>query len=90
MLKNVTDFTFFNIQDYKCFFDVVNNCIEPVMLSLQSGQTKDLRFNILLQNFVVQMNMDEDLTEVKVQCTNAQDVERLIQFMKDECGAKVR
>jgi len=88
MLKDVTDLTFFNIQDSQCFFDVINNCVEPVTLCLQTGQTKDLRFNFLLQNFLTWMDIYGDIPEVKLQCTNAQDVEHLIQFMIENRGAK--
>lgn len=88
MLKDVTDLTFFNIQDYQCLFDVINNCVEPVTLCLQTGQTKDLRFNFLLQNFLTWMDIYDDIHEVKLQCTNAQDVEHLIQFMIENRGAK--
>lgn len=88
MLKDVTDLTFFNIQDSQYFFDVINNCVEPVTLRLQTGQTKDLRFNFLLQNFLMWMDIYDDIHEVKLQCTNARDVEHLIKFMIENRGAK--
>ncbi len=88
MIKDVTDLTFFNIQDSQCFFDLINSCVEPVTLRLQTGQTKDLRFNSLLQNFLTWMDIYGDISEVKLQCTNAQDVEHLIRFMIENRGAK--
>lgn len=81
MLKDVTDITVFNIQDSQCFFDMINNCVEPVMLFLQNGQTKDFRFNIELQNYLMWKDIYGEIAEVKLQCTNAQDLEYFIQFM---------
>lgn len=88
MLKDVTDLTFFNIQDSQFFFNVINNCVEPVKLHLQTGENKDLRFNFLLQNFLTWMDIHGHIPEVKLQCTNAQDVEHLIQFMIENSEAK--
>ncbi|KEI77786.1 hypothetical protein N452_03895 [Clostridium botulinum A2 117] len=88
MLKDVTYITFFNIQHSQRFFDVINNCVEPVTLHLPTGQTKDLRFNFLVQNFLIWMDLSGNIPEVELQCTNPQDVEHLIQFMMENCRVK--
>ncbi|KRU26774.1 hypothetical protein VT91_03910 [Clostridium sporogenes] len=88
MLKDVTYLTFFNIQHSQRFFNVINNCVEPVTLRLPTGETKDLRFNFIVQNFLTWIDPYGDIPEVQLQCTNSQDVEHLIQFMMENCRAK--
>ncbi|MBV7273983.1 hypothetical protein [Clostridium thailandense] len=81
MLKDVTYLTFFDIQDSERFFDVINNCVEPVILCIPTAQSTDLRFNFILQNFLTWIDPSGKIPEVKLKCTNPQDVEHLIQLM---------
>ena len=89
MPEDVAYLTFFDIQDSGRFFDVINNCVGPVTLCIPTGQTNDLRFNFLVQNFLTWIDLSGKIPEVKLQCTNFQDVEHLIQFMIENRMTKI-
>ncbi|AJQ25663.1 hypothetical protein [Pelosinus fermentans] len=83
MQNEVTYLTFFDIQHTQQFFDMVNRCAAPVIFYLPNGQAKDLRFNLLVQNFLTWMDLSGNIPELKLECNNSQDVKAMIQFMME-------
>lgn len=78
-----TALTIKGIKDSEVFFEVVNQCLEPIRIQVPGGELKDLRDNILVQNYLTWLSPTGAIECVEVFCQNEEDIERLLKFMEE-------
>ena len=83
MKQELAWLTFFNISDTDRFFGMVNDCSAPVLLRMPNGKARDLRFNFAAQQMLTWLDPSGHIRQLKLQCSDPQDVEQLTRFMLD-------
>lgn len=81
MKNNITYLTVCDIQNSQLFFEMINNCLDPVIVLLENGQAKDIRRNIIAQNFFTWIDPYGKIKKIELQCTSCQDVIRIMKFI---------
>ena len=83
MKQELAWLTFFNISDTERFFGLVNDCVAPVLLRMPNGRPRDLRFNFAAQQMLLWLDPSGRIPQLKLQCSDPQDVKQLMRFMLD-------
>ena len=60
-----------------------SDCAAPVLLRMPNGQPRDLRFNFAAQQMLLWLDPSGRIPQLKLQCSDPQDVKQLMRFMLD-------
>ena len=76
----------FNIHNTKSFYNMIDSCEGPVLVSASDGRTEDFRNNTLLREVAENASQGDGISEIELHTTCAADTRRLINYMTSGYG----
>ena len=85
MKSNQIGMTFCNISDIKSFFEVIDNCKEPVYLKSDDGKKYDIRNEIKLRALIgcLASAPSGKISRLNVVCNCIEDAKNLMKYMME-------
>ncbi len=71
-----------NVCNLDRFFEVVNQCENPVKLVVPDGNSEELRGNVFVQDLLI--GMRNGITQLSIEADPGDDTMRLIRFMMED------
>ncbi len=71
----------FNIRDTERFYETVDACNGPVLVSASDGRSEDFRNNTLLREVLETASPDGGISTIELHVSDPGDMRRLINFM---------
>ena len=71
----------FNIKDTKRFYETVDACVGPVLVTSSDGRSEDFRNNTLLREVLETASCNGGISTIELRVSHPTDMRRLINFM---------